>query len=172
MMTLTTLFVVWSLVSDCECTLCLRDVECKSSFIPTSAVFENLSSLSYYDILEDRVPLGLVAEYRSLLEKCSQCFQQFSALRRGLSTDSDTELDNVSMVEGLKLYDQLETFKRKLHIIENPLLRYEMCRDPLTKCQALDAIATFFVSPSDLPEIPPSSFPHHRLSQIRAGLQR
>uniref|UniRef100_A0A8C2ZXN0 SHC SH2-domain binding protein 1 n=2 Tax=Cyclopterus lumpus TaxID=8103 RepID=A0A8C2ZXN0_CYCLU len=78
----------------------------------------------YYDILEDRVPLGLVAEYRSLLEKCSQCFQQFSALRRGLSTDSDTELDNVSMVEGLKLYDQLETFKRKLHIIENPLLRY------------------------------------------------
>uniref|UniRef100_A0A3Q3IW39 Right handed beta helix domain-containing protein n=1 Tax=Monopterus albus TaxID=43700 RepID=A0A3Q3IW39_MONAL len=78
----------------------------------------------YYDILEDRVPTGLVAEYQSLLEKCSQCFQQFSLLRSGLSTDSDSELDNVSMVEGLKLYDQLETFKRKLHIIENPLLRY------------------------------------------------
>ncbi|XP_070686557.1 SHC SH2 domain-binding protein 1 [Pempheris klunzingeri] len=78
----------------------------------------------YYDILEDRVPAGLVAEYQSLLEKCSQCFRQFSVLCSGLSTDSDSELDNVSMVEGLKLYDQLETFKRKLHIIENPLLRY------------------------------------------------
>ncbi|XP_028440820.1 SHC SH2 domain-binding protein 1 [Perca flavescens] len=78
----------------------------------------------YYDILEDRVPAGLVAEYQSLLENCFQCFQQFSVLRSGLSTDSDSELDNVSMVEGLKLYDQLETFKRKLHIIENPLLRY------------------------------------------------
>ncbi|XP_023151900.2 SHC SH2 domain-binding protein 1 [Amphiprion ocellaris] len=78
----------------------------------------------YYDMLEDRVPAGLVAEYQSLLEKCSQCFQQFSVLRSSLSTDSDSELDNVSMVEGLKLCDQVETFKRKLHIIENPLLRY------------------------------------------------
>ncbi|XP_034730874.1 SHC SH2 domain-binding protein 1 [Etheostoma cragini] len=78
----------------------------------------------YYDILENRVPAGLVAEYQSLLENCFQCFQQFSVLRCGLSTDSDSELDNVSMVEGLKLYDQLETLKRKLHIIENPLLRY------------------------------------------------
>ncbi|KAF7666758.1 hypothetical protein LDENG_00093780, partial [Lucifuga dentata] len=78
----------------------------------------------YYDILEDRVPAGLVAEYQSLLDQCSQCFQQFLALRNGLSTDSDSELDDVSMVEGLKLYEQLETLKRKLHIIENPLLRY------------------------------------------------
>ncbi|XP_069574553.1 SHC SH2 domain-binding protein 1 [Brachyistius frenatus] len=78
----------------------------------------------FYDILEDRVPAGLVAEYQSLLHSCSRCFQQFSELRSGLSSDSDSELDNVSMVEGLKLYDQLETFKRKLHIIENPLLRY------------------------------------------------
>lgn len=84
-----------------------------------------MSHLSHYDILEDRVPTGLVAEYQTLLEKCSQCFQQFSALRSGLSPDSDSELDNVSMVEGLKLYDQLETYKRKLHIIENPLLRYK-----------------------------------------------
>lgn len=78
----------------------------------------------FYDILEDRVPTGLVAEYRSLLDECSQCFQQFSVLRSSLSTDSDSELDNVSMVEGLKLCEQLERFKRKLHIIENPLLRY------------------------------------------------
>lgn len=80
-------------------------------------------SLSYYDMLEDRVPSGLVVEYQSLLENCSQCFQQFLALRSSLSSDSDSEPDNVSMVEGLKLCDQLETFKRKLHIIENPLLR-------------------------------------------------
>lgn len=79
--------------------------------------------LSYYDILEERVPAGLVAEYHSLLEKCSQCFQQFSVLRSNLSTDSDSELDNVSMVEGLTLCDQLEMLARKLHIIENPLLR-------------------------------------------------
>ncbi|XP_075994634.1 SHC SH2 domain-binding protein 1 [Genypterus blacodes] len=77
-----------------------------------------------YDILEDRVPTGLVAEYQSLLDRCSQCFHRFSLLRSDLSTDSDSELDNVSMVEGLKLYEQLETFKRKLHILENPLLRY------------------------------------------------
>ncbi|CAF93641.1 unnamed protein product, partial [Tetraodon nigroviridis] len=78
----------------------------------------------YYDILEERVPAGLVAEYQSLLEKCSQCFQQFSVLRSNLSTDSDSELDNISMVEGLTLYEQLEMLTRKLHIIENPLLRY------------------------------------------------
>lgn len=78
----------------------------------------------YYDILEDRVPTGLVLEYQMLLENCSKVFQQFSVLRSGMSCDSDSELDNVSMVEGLKLYDQFETYKRKLHIIENPLLRY------------------------------------------------
>lgn len=82
-----------------------------------------MSYLSYYDTLEDRVPAGLVAEYQSILEKCSQCFQQFSVLRNSLSTDSDSELDSMSMVEGLKLYNQLEMLKRKLHIIENPLLR-------------------------------------------------
>lgn len=86
-------------------------------------VLISLVFLSYYDILEDRVPAGLVAEYQSLLQNCSQCFQEFSVLRNGLSSDSDSELDNVSMVEGMKLHDQLETFKRKLHIIENPLLR-------------------------------------------------
>ncbi|XP_024151482.1 SHC SH2 domain-binding protein 1 isoform X2 [Oryzias melastigma] len=78
----------------------------------------------YYDVLEDRVPAGLVSEYQSLQESCSRCFREFSELRSGLSADSDSELDNVSMVEGLKLCEQLETFKRKLHIIENPLLRY------------------------------------------------
>lgn len=78
---------------------------------------------SFYDILEDRVPAGLVVEYQSLLEKCSKCFQQFSVLRSDLSYDSDSELDNISMAEVLKLFDQLEMYKRKLHIIENPLLR-------------------------------------------------
>ncbi|KAK7913002.1 hypothetical protein WMY93_013213 [Mugilogobius chulae] len=78
----------------------------------------------YYDILEDRVPAGLVVEYQTLIDNCSKVFEQFSVLRSGMNCDSDSELDNVSMVEGLKLYDQLETYKRKLHIIENPLLRY------------------------------------------------
>ncbi|KAM9826411.1 SHC SH2 domain-binding protein 1 isoform X1 [Syngnathus typhle] len=78
----------------------------------------------HYDILEERVPAGLVKEYKLILEKCTQCFQQFSMLRSHLSSDSDSELDNVSMVEGLKLCEQLETFKRKLYFIENPLLRY------------------------------------------------
>ncbi|XP_071782252.2 SHC SH2 domain-binding protein 1 [Centroberyx gerrardi] len=78
----------------------------------------------YYDILEDRVSAGLVAEYQSLLVRCSECFHQFSLLCSGLSSVSDSELDNVSMVEGLKLSEQLETLRRKLRIIENPLLRY------------------------------------------------
>uniref|UniRef100_A0A3B5A5W0 SHC binding and spindle associated 1 n=1 Tax=Stegastes partitus TaxID=144197 RepID=A0A3B5A5W0_9TELE len=93
----------------------------------------------YYDVLEDRVPAGLVIEYQSLLEKCSQCFQQFSVLRSTLSTDSDSELDNVSMVEGLKLCDQLETFKRKLHIIENPLLRYVLAYKGNTRQQCVQS---------------------------------
>jgi len=73
--------------------------------------------------MEDRVPAGLVAEYHSLLARCSQLFSEFSSLRNDLTCDSDSELDNVSMVEGVKLYDRLEILKRKLCIIENPLLR-------------------------------------------------
>lgn len=78
---------------------------------------------SYYDILEDRVPAGLVAEYHSVLALCSEKFQEFSSLRSDLTSDSESEQDNVSMVEGLRMYEQLEAFKRKLRIIENPLLR-------------------------------------------------
>ncbi|XP_029577706.1 SHC SH2 domain-binding protein 1-like [Salmo trutta] len=78
----------------------------------------------FYDILEDRVPAGLVAEYYSLLARCSQKFREFSSLRNGISSDSESELDNVSMVEGLRMYEQMEALKRKLRIIENPLLRY------------------------------------------------
>ncbi|KAL6461309.1 hypothetical protein MHYP_G00294530 [Metynnis hypsauchen] len=78
----------------------------------------------YYDILEDRVPTGLVEEYHSVLQRCSQTFREFSSLRNGLSSDSESELDNVSMVEGLRMYEQMEALKRKLRIIENPLLRY------------------------------------------------
>uniref|UniRef100_A0AAY4EPN7 Right handed beta helix domain-containing protein n=1 Tax=Denticeps clupeoides TaxID=299321 RepID=A0AAY4EPN7_9TELE len=78
----------------------------------------------YYDMIEDRVPAGLVGEYHSLLSRCAEKFQEFSSLRNGLNSDSDSELDNVSMVEGLRLYEQMETLKRKLRIIENPLLRY------------------------------------------------
>ncbi|KAJ8400422.1 hypothetical protein AAFF_G00395460 [Aldrovandia affinis] len=78
----------------------------------------------HYDILEDRVPVGLVAEYHALLGHCAEKFQEFSSLRNGISSDSESELDNVSMVEGLRMCEQMESLKRKLRIIENPLLRY------------------------------------------------
>ncbi|KAB5525783.1 hypothetical protein PHYPO_G00144190 [Pangasianodon hypophthalmus] len=79
---------------------------------------------TYYDILEDRVPAGLVEEYHTLLQRCTHTFKEFSRLRNVLSSDSDSELDNVSMVEGLRMYEDMETLKRRLRIIENPLLRY------------------------------------------------
>ncbi|XP_048886256.1 SHC SH2 domain-binding protein 1 [Brienomyrus brachyistius] len=78
----------------------------------------------YYDILEDRVPAGLVAEYHSLLARCLEKFQEFSSLRNDICSDSESELDNVSMVEGLRMCEQMEALKRKLRIIENPLLRH------------------------------------------------
>ncbi|KAG9341295.1 hypothetical protein JZ751_019397 [Albula glossodonta] len=76
----------------------------------------------HYDVLEDRVPAGLVAEYHALLGRCAEKFQEFSSLRNGISSDSESELDNVSMVEGLRMCEQMEAMKRKLRIIENPLL--------------------------------------------------
>ncbi|XP_056146926.1 SHC SH2 domain-binding protein 1 [Lampris incognitus] len=83
----------------------------------------------YYDILEDRVAAGLVVEHQSLLVRCAQCFNEFSLLRNTLSS-SDSEPENVSMVECLKLFEQMETLKRRLHIIENPLLRDILgCKD-------------------------------------------
>ncbi|XP_019499853.1 PREDICTED: SHC SH2 domain-binding protein 1 [Hipposideros armiger] len=79
----------------------------------------------HYDILEDRVPSGLVADYRSLLSQCEESYRKFLNLRSSLSTcTSDTEQENISMVEGLKLYSEIEQLKQKLKLIENPLLRY------------------------------------------------
>ncbi|KAJ8343670.1 hypothetical protein SKAU_G00309990 [Synaphobranchus kaupii] len=78
----------------------------------------------HYDVLEDRVPAGLMAEYHAVLDRCSGKFREFSSLRNGISSDSESELNNVSMVEGLKMCEQMEALKRKLRIIENPLLRY------------------------------------------------
>ncbi|KAF6079388.1 SHC binding and spindle associated 1 [Phyllostomus discolor] len=79
----------------------------------------------HYDILEDRVPSGLVAEYRSLLSQGEDVYQSFLSLRSSLSAcDSDSEQGNLSMVEGLKLYSEMEQLKQKLKLIENPLLRY------------------------------------------------
>uniref|UniRef100_H3AJX4 SHC SH2 domain-binding protein 1 n=1 Tax=Latimeria chalumnae TaxID=7897 RepID=H3AJX4_LATCH len=79
----------------------------------------------YYDILEDRVPSGLVAEYYNLLSRCEEKYKEFTDLRNTISnSDSESELDNISMVEGLKMYEDMETLKRKLKLIENPLLRY------------------------------------------------
>ncbi|XP_064884615.1 SHC SH2 domain-binding protein 1 isoform X1 [Columba livia] len=79
----------------------------------------------HYDILERRVPSGLVADYQNLLSKCEQVYRKFLNVRNSIpSSDVDSEAENVSMVEGLKLYDEIEHLKQKLKIIENPLLRY------------------------------------------------
>ncbi|KAM4614418.1 SHC SH2 domain-binding protein 1 [Discoglossus pictus] len=85
----------------------------------------------HYDILEDRVPSGLVTEYHKLLSKCNEVYKRFSDLRnsisRGEDSDSECEANNVSMVEGIKMYDEMESLKRRLKLIENPLLRYVFC---------------------------------------------
>ncbi|XP_011372046.1 SHC SH2 domain-binding protein 1 [Pteropus vampyrus] len=79
----------------------------------------------HYDILEDRVPSGLVVDYHSLLSQCEESYRKFSNLRSSLSScRADTEQENISMVEGLKLYSEIEQLKQKLKLIENPLLRY------------------------------------------------
>ncbi|XP_006872622.1 PREDICTED: SHC SH2 domain-binding protein 1 [Chrysochloris asiatica] len=79
----------------------------------------------HYDILEDRVPSGLTVDYRSLLSQCEDSYRRFLNLRSSLSNcSSDSEQENISMVEGLKLYSEIEQLKQKLKLIENPLLRY------------------------------------------------
>ncbi|NWZ80511.1 SHCBP protein, partial [Poecile atricapillus] len=79
----------------------------------------------HYDILEHRVPSGLVADYQNLLSQCEELYEKFLNVRNSISSnDSDSEAENVSMVEGLKLYDKVEHLKQKLKLIENPLLRY------------------------------------------------
>ncbi|XP_003416387.1 SHC SH2 domain-binding protein 1 [Loxodonta africana] len=79
----------------------------------------------HYDILEDRVPSGLIVDYRNLLSQCEESYRRFLNLRSSLSNcSSDSEQENISMVEGLKLYSEMEQLKQKLKLIENPLLRY------------------------------------------------
>ncbi|NWH85120.1 SHCBP protein, partial [Aegithalos caudatus] len=79
----------------------------------------------HYDILENRVPSGLVVDYQNLLSQCEELYEKFLNVRNSISSsDSDSEAENVSMVEGLKLYDQVEHLKQKLKLIETPLLRY------------------------------------------------
>ncbi|XP_043842988.1 SHC SH2 domain-binding protein 1 [Dromiciops gliroides] len=79
----------------------------------------------HYDILEERVPSGLIVDYHNLLSQCEEIYRKFLNLRSSISNgDSDTELENVSMAEGLRLYSEIEQLKQKLKLIENPLLRY------------------------------------------------
>nr|XP_020670215.1 SHC SH2 domain-binding protein 1 [Pogona vitticeps] len=79
----------------------------------------------YYDIAEDRVPSTLVAEYYSRLAQCEEQYRAFVDVRNRLSGgDSDSEAENVCVVEGMKLYERIEHLKQKLKLIENPLLRY------------------------------------------------
>ncbi|GAB1292964.1 SHC SH2 domain-binding protein 1 [Apodemus speciosus] len=80
----------------------------------------------YYDILEDRVPSGLIVDYHNLLSQCEESYRKFLNLRSSLSNcNSDSEQENISMVEGLNLYSEIEQLKQKLKLIENPLLRYK-----------------------------------------------
>ncbi|XP_042523315.1 SHC SH2 domain-binding protein 1 [Dipodomys spectabilis] len=79
----------------------------------------------HYDILEDRVPSGLIVDYHNLLSQCEENYRKFLNLRSSLSNcNSDSEQENITMVEGLKLYSEIEQLKQKLKLIENPLLRY------------------------------------------------
>ncbi|XP_068549643.1 SHC SH2 domain-binding protein 1 isoform X1 [Anas acuta] len=79
----------------------------------------------HYDILEHRVPSGLVADYQNYLSQGEELYRKFLDVRNSISSsDSDSEVENVSMVEGLQLYEKIEHLKQKLKLIENPLLRY------------------------------------------------
>ncbi|EHB16149.1 SHC SH2 domain-binding protein 1 [Heterocephalus glaber] len=94
-----------------------------------SGVFDQtalaIEHVRHYDILEDRVPSGLIVDYRNLLTQCEESYRKFLNLRSSLSNcNSDSEQENISMVEGLKLYSEIEQLKQKLKLIENPLLRY------------------------------------------------
>uniref|UniRef100_A0A8D0GFR6 SHC SH2 domain-binding protein 1 n=1 Tax=Sphenodon punctatus TaxID=8508 RepID=A0A8D0GFR6_SPHPU len=94
----------------------------------------------YYDILEDRVPSALVADYYDLLAQCEDLYKKFLDLRNSIpNSDSDSEAENVSMVEGLKLYDKIEHVKQKLKLIENTLLRYVFGYQKHTGLQAKGA---------------------------------
>ncbi|RLW12312.1 hypothetical protein DV515_00000733, partial [Chloebia gouldiae] len=79
----------------------------------------------HYDILEQRVPSGLVVDYQNLLSQCEELYEKFLNVRNSISSnDSDSEAENISMVEGLELYDKVEHIKQTLKLIETPLLRY------------------------------------------------
>lgn len=70
------------------------------------------------------MPSGLVADYQNLLCQCEKLYEKFLNVRNSIPSNvSDSEAENVSMVEGLKLYDKVEHLKQKLKLIENPLLR-------------------------------------------------
>ncbi|OWK63809.1 SHC SH2 domain-binding protein 1 [Lonchura striata] len=81
--------------------------------------------LLHYDILEQRVPSGLVVDYQNLLSQREELYDKFLNVGNSISSnDSDSETENVSMVEGLELYDKVEHIKQRLKLIETPLLRY------------------------------------------------
>ncbi|XP_059849464.1 SHC SH2 domain-binding protein 1 isoform X1 [Hypanus sabinus] len=84
----------------------------------------------YYDILEDRVPADLIAEYNHLLSKCEEIHKEFIKVRNNITAgDSESELSNVSIVEGVKLCEELDKLKYKLRIMESPLYRYVLRQD-------------------------------------------
>ncbi|NIG61834.1 SHC SH2 domain-binding protein 1 [Pontoporia blainvillei] len=78
----------------------------------------------HYDILEDQVPSELIVDHQNLLTQREESYRKFLNLRSGWSNcNSDSEQENISMLEGLKFCSEIEQLKRKLKLIENPLLR-------------------------------------------------
>lgn len=71
--------------------------------------------------LKTGVPSG--RDSHNLLSQYEEIYSKFFNLRSSLSSCS-FEQENISMVEGLKLYSEIEQVKQKLKLVENPLLRY------------------------------------------------
>nr|XP_032833364.1 SHC SH2 domain-binding protein 1 isoform X2 [Petromyzon marinus] len=81
----------------------------------------------YYDVLEGRIPAGLVSEYARLRSHFDATYAEFSRLRGSITEGSDAEemeQDGAKVARGVELYESLETAKRKLQIMENPVLRF------------------------------------------------
>ncbi|XP_061432062.1 SHC SH2 domain-binding protein 1 [Lethenteron reissneri] len=81
----------------------------------------------YYDVLEGRLPAGLVSEYARLRSHFDATYAEFCLLRGSITEGTDAEemeQDGAKVARGVELYENLETAKRKLQIMENPVLRF------------------------------------------------
>ncbi|XP_011887663.1 PREDICTED: SHC SH2 domain-binding protein 1-like [Cercocebus atys] len=85
----------------------------------------DLKEHRHYNILEDQVSSGLIVDYHNLLSQCEESYRKFLNLRSSFSNcNSDSQQENISVVEGLNFYSEMKQLKQKLKLIKNPLLRY------------------------------------------------